>query len=89
MTFLDSKVLVYARSTQSPWHQLAQATMDQLADAGEGRWSSGQIRREYAAVLTRPGALAQPLTGARTAIRPKPRRPGCCSATTRRALQRT
>ncbi len=59
--FLDTNVLVYAKSALSPFHAAAMAKLTGLAGAGHPLWVSRQTFREYLAVMSRPGALTTPV----------------------------
>jgi predicted nucleic acid-binding protein len=52
--FLDTNILVYARVTQSPFHQAALQVIQQLDESRVELWISRQVLREYLATLTRP-----------------------------------
>jgi toxin-antitoxin system PIN domain toxin len=59
--FIDTNVLVYANTKQSPMHDRALAALRQLWDGGADLWISRQVLREYLAVMTRPQLFATPL----------------------------
>lgn len=51
--FVDTNVLVYANQTRSPHHAEAAEWLGRVEAAGTPLWTSGQILREYLAVMTR------------------------------------
>ncbi len=59
--FVDTNVLVYARSALSPFHTAAVSKLHGLTTAGSELWVSRQILREYLATTTRPGTIVPPL----------------------------
>jgi predicted nucleic acid-binding protein len=59
--FLDTNILVYAATTQSPFHPAALQAIERLYDAGVEVWISRQILREYLATLTRTQQFTNPL----------------------------
>ncbi|MFO0848491.1 MAG: PIN domain-containing protein [Gemmataceae bacterium] len=59
--FVDTNVLIYARSAGSPFHAPAVARLHTLETAGVPLWIGRQMLREYLAGLTRPGATAPPI----------------------------
>lgn len=59
--FLDTNILVYARATQSPFHQTALQAIQRLDNSGVEVWISRQVLREYLATLTRPQLFTNPL----------------------------
>lgn len=56
--FLDTNVLVYAHVPESPRYFEARRLIDRLEETGCELWVSRQIMREFFAVLSRPGLLA-------------------------------
>lgn len=59
--FVDTNVLIYARSVHSPFHITAVTRLDELTASGAELWTSRQIFREYLAGMTRPGAVRPPI----------------------------
>lgn len=59
--FLDTNILVYARATQSPFHQAALQAIQRLHDSEVETWISRQVLREYLATLSRPQQFTNPL----------------------------
>src|ERR687885_2616015 len=59
--FLDTNILVYARATQSPFHQAALQAIQRLDNSGVKVWISRQVLREDLATLTRPQLFTNPL----------------------------
>ncbi len=51
--FVDTNVLVYANQSGSAHHAAATALLGQTEAAGAALWISGQVLREYLAVVTR------------------------------------
>lgn len=51
--FIDTNVLVYANQAGSTHHAAAVALLTQVEAAGAPLWISGQVLREYLAVVTR------------------------------------
>jgi predicted nucleic acid-binding protein len=60
--FVDTNILVYARSVSSPFHRVAVTRLDDLEDTGAELWISRQTIREYLATLTKPGATTPPIS---------------------------
>jgi predicted nucleic acid-binding protein len=58
--FVDTNVLVYARSALSPFQAVAASRLHALTVAGDELWISRQIIREYLVAMTRPGTMAPP-----------------------------
>lgn len=52
-SFVDSNILIFANSEDSPYQDKARSRLVELASAGVGLWVSRQVLREYAAVLSR------------------------------------
>lgn len=61
--FIDTNVLVYARSVSSQFHRAAADALARCEDNGDALWVSRQVLREYLATVTRPQAGAMPLDG--------------------------
>jgi predicted nucleic acid-binding protein len=59
--FLDTNILVYARATQSPFHQAALQWIQRLDQSRVELWISRQVLREYLATFTRPQQFTNPL----------------------------
>lgn len=61
--FLDTNILAYATSPDSPFHVAARAGLAELARAGHRGVISSQVIREYYATVTRslPGGTTPPL----------------------------
>jgi predicted nucleic acid-binding protein len=59
--FLDTNILIYAKTALSPFHALATAKLTALAAAGHPLWVSRQVFREYLAAMSRPSALTTPI----------------------------
>ena len=59
--FLDTNILVYARATQSPFHQAALQMIQRLDQSRVELWISRQVLREYLATFTRPQQFTNPL----------------------------
>jgi predicted nucleic acid-binding protein len=59
--FLDTNILIYAKTALSPFHVAAAAKLTALAAAGHPLWVSRQTFREYLAAMSRPGALTAPV----------------------------
>ncbi len=61
--FIDTNILAYATSPDSPFHAVARAGLLTLARTGRPGALSGQVIREYYATVTRPvvGAPLPPL----------------------------
>lgn len=60
-TFVDTNVLIYARSAGSPFYAAAVARLSGLEAAGTPLWIGRQMLREYLTGLTRPGATVPPV----------------------------
>jgi predicted nucleic acid-binding protein len=58
--FVDTNILIYAKSAGSPLHGVAVTRLDELEAAGTELWVSRQILREFVAGMTRPG-VANPM----------------------------
>jgi predicted nucleic acid-binding protein len=59
--FLDTNILIYAKTALSPFHAAAVGKLHALATAGHPLWVSRQIFREYLAAMSRPGMLTAPV----------------------------
>ncbi len=59
--FVDTNILVYSTTTQSPFHAAALAKLHALTTAGYDLWTSRQILREYLASLSKPGVVTAPV----------------------------
>ena len=61
--FIDTNILAYATSPDSPWHTAARVGLMELARAGRAGVISSQVLREYYATVTRPapGGTVPPL----------------------------
>lgn len=59
--FVDTNILVYARSALSPLQAAASSRLHALTVAGDELWVSRQIMREYLSAMTRPGTMAPPV----------------------------
>ena len=59
--FVDTNVLVYANQASSRHHGAAYAMLAGAAADGAALWISGQVIREYLAVVTRPQDGGAPL----------------------------
>jgi predicted nucleic acid-binding protein len=59
--FLDTNILIYAKTALSPFHTAAVGKLQTLIAAGSPLWVSRQMFREYLAVMSRPGTLTTPL----------------------------
>ncbi len=60
--FVDTNILIYAKTSLSPFHAAAVGKLQSLAAAGSDLWVSRQTFREYLAVMSRPGVLTAPIT---------------------------
>ena len=60
--FVDTNVLVAARFSSAPSHQVAAACLARLGGSGEPLRLSLQVLREYLAVTTRPQTWSNPLS---------------------------
>jgi predicted nucleic acid-binding protein len=59
--FLDTNVLIYAKTALSPFHAVATTKLTSLAAAGHLLCVSRQTFREYLAVMSRPGSWTTPV----------------------------
>jgi predicted nucleic acid-binding protein len=60
--FLDTNILIYAKTALSPLHATALGKLQGLVAAGHPLWVSRQTFREYLAVMSRPGILTAPVS---------------------------
>lgn len=60
--FIDTNVLIHARISESPDHQIARARLQRAVRDSEPLRISRQVVREYLAVITRPQTWLVPLT---------------------------
>lgn len=58
--FIDSDVLVYANTKESPLHEVALSKIQHYGHSDCELWLSVQIMREFLAVRTRPQTWAEP-----------------------------
>ncbi len=68
---VDTKILVYASSPASPFHDAARKRLSELGSGGASFWTSRKVLREYLASMTRPVAVlpAPPLSILLNAVR--------------------
>ena len=66
---VDTNIIVYATVQESPFHRQARARLAALRKEGIDLWVSRQVIREYLAVVTRPLAVSDPMTGSQAAAR--------------------
>jgi len=59
--FLDTNILIYAKTALSPFHAAAVAKLTALTTATHPLWVSRQTFREYLAVMSRPSTLTAPV----------------------------
>lgn len=67
--FVDTNVIVYATVQESPFHRQARTRLAALRKEGIDLWVSRQVIREYLAVVTRPQAVSDPMTGSQASAR--------------------
>ena len=60
--FIDTNVLVYARTVWAPQHVVSRSMLESASEAPEPMRISRQIIREYLSVMTRPDHLAMGIT---------------------------
>ena len=60
--FIDTNILVQARSRRGPFRQAALVALNRARGSDEPLFISRQIIREYLAVVTRPQSWATPLS---------------------------
>ncbi len=59
--FVDTNILVYLANEDSPFHLRSAEKFKEVAGKSE-LWTSRQVLREYAVVMTRPGIVENPLS---------------------------
>lgn len=55
--FIDTNVLIYAKSSLAPLHTVSFSTLQSQAQQGAELWSGRQTLREYLSGMTRPSTF--------------------------------